>query len=342
MNTRYLPNPFRPDLRSLAIFRVITAFCFIGSFGVVSTGAASIFGPLAFSGIHGVWAALMLTSAVMLLIGYRTRFFCLLLWAGLSLPSWIHPQAMGEVFLWKILFFWSLFLPLSSRLSIDSALDLDSHQEVSKEVTAGTIGFTAHFVILLFSNAGPVLWLWLLAWIPAEVWPLIKDKLVSKESIRIFYDGDCGFCKRMTLILKTFLLIPTSDIRPAQEIPEIAAQMERENSWVVLDGRGQAHYHFDAFLVVLSKLPVTLPLTALLRIKTVSDFGLRAYTHVSTHRGGYSRMTAWLSWRPLEKSLTQAQSYLAAAALFILVGLLILPNTGIIRLPAFFLGFLAP
>lgn len=342
MNTRYLTNPFRPDLRSLAVFRVLASLFFIGSFSDVSTGASHIFGPLAVSGIHGVWAALILASAFMVLIGYRTRFFCLLLWAGLSLPSWIDPQAMREIFLWKILFFWSLFLPLSSRLSIDSALDLDSHQDVPKEITAGTLGFTLHFIILLFTHAGPVLWLWLFAWIPAELWPLIKDKLVSKESIRIFYDGDCGFCKRMTLILKTFLLIPTSDIRPAQEIPEIAEQMERENSWVVLDGRGQAHYHFDAFLVVLSKLPLTLPLTALLRIKALSDLGLRAYTHVSEHRGGYSRMTAWLSWRPLEKSLTQVQTYLAAGALFILAGLLLFPNTGIIRLPALLLGFIAP
>lgn len=341
MNTRYLTHPFLPDLRSLAIFRVLSALCFIGSFGVVSTGAAHIFGPLALSGIHGVWAALVLTSAVMLLIGYRARFFCLLLWAGLSLPSWIDPEAMRAVFLWKILFFWSLFLPLSSRISIDSALDLDSHQEAPKEVTAGTIGFTLHFIILLFSNAGPVLWLWLIAWIPAELWPPIKNKIVSKEPIRIFYDGECGFCKRMTLILKTFLLIPSNAIRPAQEIPEIAEQMARENSWVVLDGRGQPHYKFDAFLVVLSQLHLTLPLTALLRIQPLSDLGMRAYTHVSTHRGGYSRITAWLSWRPLEKSLTQIQTYLAAAALFILAALLLFPNTGLIRLPAFLLGFIA-
>ncbi|MBP9864845.1 MAG: DUF393 domain-containing protein [Candidatus Omnitrophica bacterium] len=341
MNTRYLPNPFRPDLRSLAVFRVLAALCFIGSFGAVSTGASHIFGPLAISGIHGVWAALILASALMLLIGYRTRFFCLLLWASLSLPAWIDPQAMREVFLWKILFFWSLFLPLSSRLSIDSALDLDSHQEIPKEVTPGTIGFALHFIILLFTHASPVLWLWLAAWIPAELWPLVKNKIVSRESIRIFYDGDCGFCKRMTLILKTYLLIPLSAIRPAQEIPEIAEQMERENSWVVLDGNGQAHYKFDAFLVVLSQLHLTFPLIVLLRIQAVSDLGLRAYNHVSSHRGGYSRMTAWLSWRPLEKSLTQVQTYLAAAALFILAALLIFPNTGIIRLPAFLLGFIA-
>lgn len=341
MNTRYFTNPFRPDLRSLAAFRILSALCFIGSFSVVSTGASHIFGPLAVSGIHGVWAALILTAAIMFLVGYRARFFCLLLWAGLSLPSWIDPQAMRDVFLWKILFFWSLFLPLSSRLSIDSALDLDAHQEVPREVTAGTIGFTLHFIILLFSHAGPVLWLWLAAWIPAEVWPIIKMKMVSKEPLRIFYDGECGFCRRMILILKTFVLIPAEAIRPAQDIPEIAEQMERENSWVVLDEHGRAHYKFDAFLVTLSHLHLTFPLVALLRMTTLSSLGLRAYSHVSTHRGSYSRMTAWLSWRPLEKSLTQMQTFLAAAALFILATLLVFPNTAIIRLPAFLLGFIA-
>lgn len=342
MKTYALTTLLRPDLRSLAVFRILAALCFIGNFGAVSTSASHIFGPLTLSGIHGVWAALILTSAGMLLIGYRSRFFCLLLWASLSLPSWIDPQTMKSLFLWKILFFWSLFLPVSNRLSIDSALDLDEHQDNPRTMTAGSLGFILHFIILLFSNASPVLWLWLAAWLPAELWPKIKNGMTSKEPLKIYYDGECGFCKRMTLIIKTFLLIPSEAIRPAQEIPEIAEQMKRENSWVVIDGQGRPHYKFDALLVVLSKLHITLPIIALFRLQVLSRLGARAYTHVSTHRGGYSRMTAWLSWRPLEKSLTQFQTLVASAALIILIALLIFPTAGLIRLPAFLLGFIAP
>jgi len=339
---RYWPNPVQPDLRSLAAFRMLAALCFIGNFSNVSIGASQIFGPPAISSIHGVWAALMISATFLLFTGYRSRFCCLLLWAGLSLPSWLAPEAMQAAFHWKILFFWSAFLPISSRYSIDRALDLDdSPQDTASEITAGTLGFTLHFAILLFSAPSPILWLWGAAWIPPQLWPLLRGFLTADKPLSIYYDRDCGFCKRMTAILKTFAAIPNQSVRPAQSLPEIAEQMQRENSWVVVDEKGRSHYRFEAFLLVLSSLKPLSPFITLLRLKPLFHWGTQAYVHVSTHRSQYSRMSAWLTWRPLEKSLTQAQNITAAAALVLLLGLLLLPNTTLIRLFGLLLGFVA-
>ncbi len=340
MDTRFLPNPFRPDFNSLAFFRILAALCFIGNFSVVSTGAAAIFGPFAVSATHGVWAALMLGSALMILAGYRTRFFCLLIWLGLSVPAWLDPSAMHPALIWRSLFFWCLFLPLGVHYSADEALDLDESHEKSPAISAATIGFACHFVLLLFWAPRPLLLVWAAAFLPGEIWPRLKPFFVSTEPSRIFYDGTCGFCKRMTSLLRTFLFLPEGSMRPAQEMPEIAAQMERENSWVVVDARGRMHTKFDAFLTLLPHVHLFAPLAVLLRVQPLEAWGTRAYEHVSNHRGGYSRITSWLSWRPLDLALTRGQTILATAGLIILAGMIVLPGAGLIRFAAALLGFI--
>lgn len=65
----------------------------------------------------------------------------------------------------------------------------------------------------------------------------LTEKLRARgnKGLMIYYDYDCTFCSKRSFDLKRFLLLsPESGaVGFASTNPEIAAIMERENSWVI-------------------------------------------------------------------------------------------------------------
>ena len=117
------------------------------------------------------------------------------------------------------------------------------------------LAFAATLQIGLFSWICSAMWLALL---PPWVW----DKLFSRFrrdprrlGLTIHYDGDCGFCRRMVLLLRAFILLPETRISEARNDPEIERDMRALNSWVVTDCEDKRHYRFEALSYVLSCSP---------------------------------------------------------------------------------------
>src|SRR5262245_16994967 len=97
----------------------------------------------------------------------------------------------------------------------------------------------------------------MLPFVPTWFWDKLCTRLSTpaRAGVTIYYDGECGFCKKMVLLLRTFLLLPGASIRPAQEEPLIYRAMRAQNSWVVVDPQGVAHVKFAALTVVCRLSP---------------------------------------------------------------------------------------
>jgi predicted DCC family thiol-disulfide oxidoreductase YuxK len=179
------------------------------------------------------------------------------------------------------------------------------------------------FVILLFigmhfgfSSAlelGIFPWIssvYMLAFLPVWIWDSYEKKL-KKKPLKIYYDGDCGFCKKMVYLLKTFLLLIGSTAEPAQEKPAIHRLMKRHHSWVILDDRKKTYMKFEAFTVLVQRSPLFWPLSFFLKWKSVQKLGKKWYEKVAAHRSIPGRFTRKLSFAPVRWKSGKIGSILA-------------------------------
>ena len=83
-----------------------------------------------------------------------------------------------------------------------------------------------------------------LVYIPTSMWERWTKRLYGPQQagLTLYYDADCGFCKKVVHLLRTFLLLPDTPLFTAQSVPSICADMEAQNSWVVVDWRRRRHY----------------------------------------------------------------------------------------------------
>ncbi|MEX2517992.1 MAG: HTTM domain-containing protein [Paracoccaceae bacterium] len=139
----------------------------------------------------------------------------------------------------------------------------------------------------------------LAAFLPAPVWDRIAARYWRPEQrrIEIWYDRDCGFCLKTARLLREFFLPRAVPIRPAQDDPRIGALLERENSWVVVDGSGRERLRWDAVAFVMRQSPLLRPLGWLAGLYGAVGLGRPTYRLIGNSRGALGRLTGAL-FRP--------------------------------------------
>ena len=166
-----------------------------------------------------------------------------------------------------------------------------------------------HLGIALTMEVGPFPYVCCAVWlalIPSGAWDWLIARWERRERFRlqVYYDGECGFCNKAVLILRTFLLLPSVAVKPAQDTPPIRTLMEKHNSWVVVDGQGQRHLHFAAFLSLCAASPLIWPLRPLFALRPLAWLGDRIYRLIANNRRFVSRTTLWLRYRPQRYQLS--------------------------------------
>ncbi|MBD2102747.1 DUF393 domain-containing protein [Leptolyngbya sp. FACHB-261] len=161
------------------------------------------------------------------------------------------------------------------------------------------IGFGLTLNLGIFPMLSVFSWL---AFIPSSVWDRLSKRLYTPERIglKIYYDGDCGFCKKVVHLLRTFLILPETPLEIAQSDPSIEADMQAYNSWVVVDWQNHRHFKFEAIAYICSLSPLFAPLAHLLRWKPAMAAGTRFYETIAVNRKAAGRFTAPLQFRSLE------------------------------------------
>ncbi|HEY9647429.1 MAG TPA: HTTM domain-containing protein [Chroococcidiopsis sp.] len=176
------------------------------------------------------------------------------------------------------------------------------------------VGFGLTLNIGIFPFLSSFSWL---AFIPSSTWNRWHKRISTPErqGLHIYYDADCGFCKKVVHLLRTFLVLPGTPISQAQSDPSIHADMETYNSWVIVDWQGQRRFKWEGLAYVVSLSPVFGALAKLMTWKPVMPLGTRFYEIIATNRRAAGRFTRPFKFRPLEIRSSRA----ASAALLVLL-----------------------
>ena len=115
-----------------------------------------------------------------------------------------------------------------------------------------------------------------------------------RRGITLYYDEDCGFCRKTCQIFRELGLPPETRILPAQQVPDIYAIMQRENSWVVEDGAGVRRTRWDAVAWCWRRSPLLWPFGVLFIPRFMRPLGDALYHFIASHRGGFGKLTGKL------------------------------------------------
>jgi predicted DCC family thiol-disulfide oxidoreductase YuxK len=151
--------------------------------------------------------------------------------------------------------------------------------------------FGLSFTIGIFPALCIAAWL---AFIPSNVWDWLAKRTYSQERVglKINYDRDCGFCKKVVHFLRTFLILPGTPLLIAQENTDIYADMERYNSWVVEDWQGKRYFKWQGIAYVVSLSPILWWLAPILKLKPLMAIGTKFYEKIANNRRLMGKFTA--------------------------------------------------
>jgi predicted DCC family thiol-disulfide oxidoreductase YuxK len=179
------------------------------------------------------------------------------------------------------------------------------------------LGFWFFLVLGHFPLAS---WASLSAFVPGCFWDALGARYWNAEQARIaiYYDRDCGFCRKTSLLLREFFLPRGTLVLSAQSVPEIGEVLERETSWVVIDGSGRQYLRWDALVLVVSQSWLAFPLTFLTWIYGRLGLGDATYALIGRNRTALSRITTvLLRDRPTVFRLSRpTQIFLATVVVF--------------------------
>lgn len=176
------------------------------------------------------------------------------------------------------------------------------------------IGFGLTLHIGLFAALGVFTWL---VFIPSAVWDALYQRIYTPElaGLKINYDADCGFCKKVVYLLRTVLILPRTPLLLCQDDPSIFADMQEKNSWVVVDWQGNRHFKWEAIAYVVSLSPLFKFLAPILRWNPIMSVGTKFYETIASNRRFAGKFTAPLKFRPIEVRPSRTLNFVALVLL---------------------------
>lgn len=161
------------------------------------------------------------------------------------------------------------------------------------------IGFGLTLNLGIFPFLSVFSWL---AFIPSNVWDALAKRLHTPErnGLRIYYDAECGFCKKVVHLIRTFLILPGTPLLLAQDDAAIYADMQAHNSWVIVDWQANRHFKWEAIAYVCHLSPLFRPLAPILKLKPVMSVGTKFYETIASNRKTAGTFTKPFRFRPFE------------------------------------------
>jgi hypothetical protein len=121
-----------------------------------------------------------------------------------------------------------------------------------------------------------------------------RHRRLHPRTPTIYYDRDCGFCLKLCLLFRQFLVLPRVGIEPAQGHDRAGPLLSEHYSWVVIDGEDRAHLKWPAFVALLRYSPLFGGLDPLMRARIWLRPGNAVYDWVGRQRGAFGRLTGAL------------------------------------------------
>lgn len=127
----------------------------------------------------------------------------------------------------------------------------------------------------------------LCALLPSAFFDAMHNFLVQRGfgSLTIYYDEDCGFCRKSAHLIRTLLLVVGSRVVPAQTNPSVYADMKTHNSWVIVDATGNRFFTYKAGIRIIEASPLLFLTAPLFKLRASGFIGEKVYRFVANHRG---------------------------------------------------------
>ncbi len=158
---------------------------------------------------------------------------------------------------------------------------------------AGSAAMHISFIFCLNVGGFPYVCLAMLLLLVPDPW---IDRLLARRRTRlagftIFYEPGCNFCQRVSLILREFLLSPTSSVVPASADPQACRLLMENNSWVVRDGNGQFYLKWRAMDQLLRQNPLLAPAAWFFERGLMRKPMEKLYDLIGANRQRFARVT---------------------------------------------------
>ena len=139
-----------------------------------------------------------------------------------------------------------------------------------------------------------VSWVSILTFTPGWVWDRLSQRVSTEErkGVKIYYDEDCGFCRKMGLLIRTFLLLPGTPVIPAQQNKTIRAVLEEHNSWVFEDSDGATYVRWHAMEMCFKRSWLFWPLGYIINAGPFKILGEKLYQAIATYRQQLGTITS--------------------------------------------------
>lgn len=134
--------------------------------------------------------------------------------------------------------------------------------------------------LALFPYICILMWLTLL---PQSFWDGLTEKFAFKHKATLYYDEDCGFCRRACKIILSLFGLRTVNFKTAQSDDAALKKMKADHSWALqLDG--DWHSQSKVFYELMKGSPTMFWLRPILSIPPIPALVQKIYVWVSHHR----------------------------------------------------------
>jgi len=106
----------------------------------------------------------------------------------------------------------------------------------------------------------------------------------KKLTVAIYYDRECGFCRRAVHLISKWFLVQTSHIGSAQADEKIYKIMQKYDSWVIVNETGQIFTTFQAGVEIARHSPILRWLVPLSKPRFMQRFGEWTYRKIAKNR----------------------------------------------------------
>jgi len=126
---------------------------------------------------------------------------------------------------------------------------------------AGSAAMHTSFIFFLNVGGFPYVCLAMLLLLFPDTWfdRLLRQRRQRLAALTIYYEPGCGFCQRTSLVLREFLLSPTSAVVPASIDRQVHGLLLANNSWVVHGTDGKFYLKWHAMDYLLRQNPLFAP-----------------------------------------------------------------------------------
>ncbi len=273
------------------------------------------------------------------IIGYFVQICCLYLFASLykTGPEWTKDFTAGYYALSSDLYsspasHFLLYFPQILRMftfctrllevTAPFLLFFPFYTPIIRLIALGLLmsmhlGFGATLLVGLFPFIDVVV---LFGLIPSIFWDKLLRFLTGKiPQVKIYYDSDCGLCMWVVSSLKMFFLLPTAEIIPAYTKPKILEVMNKEQSWIIEDYRGNKFFRSRGVTPILASSPILFIFLPLTKIPGIFIFGDRVYNFISARRHSVCRIPRERSGKKILIDFSVAFNMLALIFIFFIV-----------------------